>query len=435
MAVFPVAIPYIVRNFFTSTVMSAFPAQRTRVLPASRRTRPASTGRIALRIERISINGRRIPRYWGEFWTSKQRQACPLHEISYRACFKAQLPRFFIELLTTPGQVVYDPFAGRGTTVLEAAMLGRRVIGNDVNPLSAFLTMPRLRIPTLEDIGDRLDAIPFTAGLRSDLPLGMFYHRRTESEIVSLQMYLSRRKRQGAEDDIDRWVRMVATNRLTGHSPGFFSVYTLPPNQAISPTRQVKINRALNQKPEYRDVRSLILRKSRSLVRGLDNRQREQLTRAGASAQFLTNDARHTPAIPSDSVDLTVTSPPFLNVVDYVQDNWLRCWFNGIDPARIARQITHDRTLDQWCLSMGAVFSELRRITKQGGRVAFEVGEIRNGTLALDDFVLPLGEAAGLRSEAVYVNTQEFTKTANIWGIHNNRKGTNTNRIVVFRKP
>jgi hypothetical protein len=417
-----------------SVGMSAFPAQGSKTLHVSKRMRHATKGTLALRIETIPHDGRRIPRYWGEFWTSKQRQSCSLHEISYRACFKAQLPRFFIELLSAPGQLVYDPFAGRGTTVLEAALLGRRIMGNDVNPLSELLTKPRLRIPEFGDIAQRLDVIPFEAGLRADLPLDMFYHRRTESEIVSLRSYLARRKRQRTEDDIDRWIRMVATNRLTGHSPGFFSVYTLPPNQAISSSRQVKINRALKQKPEYRDVRALILRKSRSLLRAVDDQQRERLREAGASALFMTSDARHTPSIPSDSVDLTVTSPPFLNVVDYVQDNWLRCWFNGIDPAKIARRITLDRTLEQWCVSMGAVFRELQRITKPGGRVAFEVGEIRSGTLALDESIVPLGEAAGLRAEAVYVNEQEFTKTANIWGVHNNRKGTNTNRIVVFRK-
>ena len=47
----------------------------------------------------------------------------------------------------------------------------------------------------------------------------------------------------GLEDNIDRWIRMVATNRLTGHSPGFFSVYTLPPNQAASQNSQIKINK------------------------------------------------------------------------------------------------------------------------------------------------------------------------------------------------
>ncbi len=51
-----------------------------------------------------------------EFWTSGQRQAHSLHEISYRACFKPQLPEFFIARLTDPGDTVYDPFSGRGTT-------------------------------------------------------------------------------------------------------------------------------------------------------------------------------------------------------------------------------------------------------------------------------------------------------------------------------
>ena len=49
-----------------------------------------------------------------EFWTSGQRQAHSIHEVSYRACFKAQLPEFFIKRLTRPGDAIYDPFMGRG---------------------------------------------------------------------------------------------------------------------------------------------------------------------------------------------------------------------------------------------------------------------------------------------------------------------------------
>ena len=51
-----------------------------------------------------------------EFWTAGQRQAHSIHEVSYRACFKPQLPEFFIKRLTKPGDAVYDPFMGRGTT-------------------------------------------------------------------------------------------------------------------------------------------------------------------------------------------------------------------------------------------------------------------------------------------------------------------------------
>ena len=46
-----------------------------------------------------------------EYWTSGQRQANSLHEISYRACFKPQLPEFFIARLTEPGDGVYDKSA------------------------------------------------------------------------------------------------------------------------------------------------------------------------------------------------------------------------------------------------------------------------------------------------------------------------------------
>src|ERR671917_488376 len=93
-----------------------------------------------------------IPYFVNEYWTARQRQSHALHEVSYRACFKAELPRFFIGRLTGPGEVVYDPFMGRGTTLLEAALLGRRVAGTDINPLSRFLIGPRLAPPLLDDV-------------------------------------------------------------------------------------------------------------------------------------------------------------------------------------------------------------------------------------------------------------------------------------------
>lgn len=74
------------------------------------------------KVEYSNIRGNNYPKYINEYWTSKQRQANSLHEIAYRACFKPQLPRFFIELLTNPNDTVYDPFGGRGTTAVETAI-------------------------------------------------------------------------------------------------------------------------------------------------------------------------------------------------------------------------------------------------------------------------------------------------------------------------
>jgi DNA methylase len=380
----------------------------------------------------VTGGSKTIPRHVGEFWTSKQRQASSIHEISYRACFKPQLPRYFIERYSAEGNVVYDPFMGRGTTLIEAALMNRNVIGNDVNPLSRILTEPRLNIPTLDEVERRLSKITMSKKLKANIDLSMFFHPDTEAEIVSLQKYLAKRKKERKEDSIDRWIRMVATNRLTGHSSGFFSVYTLPPNQAASPENQKRINATRKQKPAYRNVKEIISKKTRTLLKRIGEEERAVVNAAGSSARFLTADARKTRAIQGESVQLTVTSPPFLNIVQYSQDNWLRGWFNMIDPATV--RITLARTVKEWNGVMSGVFQELYRITRGGGYVAFEVGEVRNGTVKLDEHVIPIGLAAGFHCEGIYINTQKFTKTANIWGIHNNTLGTNTNRIVLFRK-
>jgi len=373
-----------------------------------------------------------MPVYVNEFWTAKQRDAHPLHEISYRACFKPQVPRFFIERLTNPDDVVYDPFSGRGTTALEAGLLGRRAIANDINPLSRILVEPRLNPPTVEEVAARLQEIPIEPAATADLDLSMFYHPATLAEIVSLRAYLRSRRDSGSEDHVDRWIRMVATNRLTGHSPGFFSVYTFPPNQAVSAQAQIKINERRAQKPDYRDTRKLILRKTQTLLKTISDEERAQL--AKAKVRFVECDARATQPIADRSVQLTVTSPPFLDVVQYADDNWLRCWFNGIAVDEVAARISTPSRLAEWTALIGAVMCELHRITARGGHVAFEVGEVRGGSVRLEEHVVPVALAAGFDCEGVLIHEQSFTKTAHIWGVANNRAGTNSNRIVLLRR-
>ena len=379
-------------------------------------------------------SGIKVPRYLNEYWTSKQRQSNPLHEISYRACYKAELPGFFISLFSKEKDIIYDPFSGRGTTAIEAALLNRNIIANDINPLSTVISKPRLFIPTLAEVEARLNEIKFTKKLKADIDLSMFYHSETESEIVSLRKYLINKNKNGNEDYADSWIRMVATNRLTGHSTNFFSTYTLPPNQAVSQERQKKINLQRSQTPTYKNVKFILLKKTRELTSGLNPRLIAQLKSIGSNAAFLKEDARNTSVIKSKSVQLTVTSPPFLDVINYADDNWLRCWFNKIDAKAIAKKISITGSLDNWKKIMEAVFIELYRITRNEGFVAFEVGEIKKGKIKLDEHVVPLGINAGFKCLGIIINQQKFTKTASIWGINNNVFGTNTNRIVMFRK-
>ena len=385
-------------------------------------------------IESIKIKNIEVKKYTNEFWTAKQRQANSIHEVSYRACFKPQLPRFFITNLTKENDFVYDPFLGRGTTIIEAGLLNRQVIGNDVNPLSKILSESRFLIPKMIDLVNYLEKIPFQKDIKADIDLSMFYYSDTESEIVSLRNYILEKEKNNKLTNLDKWIRMVATNRLTGHSKGFFSVYTMPPNQAVSQKRQIKINEKRNQKPEYRNVKKLIIRKTISLIKDISILQRKTLKQIHNTAIFLNNDARETKTIPDNFVQLTVTSPPFLNIVQYATDNWLRGWFNGINIQEIEKKITMSKTIEQWTDVMQKVFNELYRITKKKGHVAFEVGEVKNGEIKLDEYVVPLGINSGFIPIGIIINNQEFTKTANIWGVKNNNKGTNSNRIVLLKK-
>ena len=368
-----------------------------------------------------------LPVFVNEFWTARQRQAHALHEISYRACFKPQLPAFFIERLTAPGAVVYDPFMGRGTTPLQAALMGRRAVGNDVNPLSALLVRPRLAPPSLEAITARQSEIAWTPPPEDhgDEALLAFYHPATLAQIQALRAYLIGREQAGLRDAADDWIRMVALNRLTGHSAGFFSVYSLPPNQAVSVASQLRINEKRGQVPPLRDVADLIVRKSRALLK-------DGVPPAGAEGRFHAGPADHTPSIATASVDLVVTSPPFLDVVDYAGDNWLRGWFAGLDPDRTPP--TQSSRPAVWSAFVRSVFVELARLVRPGGHVAFEVGEVRRGKIALEDLVFEALTGLPFAPVGLLINTQRFTKTANCWGVDNNAKGTNSNRIVLARR-
>ena len=298
----------------------------------------------------------------------------------------------------------------------------------DPPPLSAVrarlaaLNLTATNLPATEPAAPDLFAIDLAAADPPSTPLPgdllEFYHPETLRRIIALRTYLLERDL----DSVDAWIRMVALNRLTGHSPGFFSVYTMPPNQAVSAVSQRRINQQRGQVPPPRDVAALILKKSAALLA-------DGAPPAHPPAILTTGPADCTPALADASVALLVTSPPFLDIVDYAGDNWLRCWFAGIDPAAV--QIDRHRDVTAWEGFVRRCFNEFARVIRPGGFVAFEVGEVRSGTVLLERHVA--AAIAGLPFDVlgVMVNQQAFTKTANCWGVSNNRGGTNSNRIVL----
>ena len=250
---------------------------------------------------------RSYPAFVNEFWTAKQRQASSLHEVSYRACFKPQLPRFFIERLTQPGDVVYDPFMGRGTTPLEAALLGRVPFGCDINPLERRPDPPApASAHASTQIAQRLAAD--RSSLRPpDVPedLLVFYHPDTLRAISSPQAIPARtRDGQTPWIAVDDW---IAWSRSTG-SPATRPASS--PSIPCRPTRRCRSSPSGRSTPSATKPRRLATcrpsfsRRRRNLAERRDHR-RPPDSHAGwlkVAARTTLRSRTHTPQIPSRSV-------------------------------------------------------------------------------------------------------------------------------------
>jgi len=370
------------------------------------------------------------PQIAGEFWTARQRQMNSLHyAISYRGSFKPELPAFFIERFSKPGDIVFDPFSGRGTTVLQAVLSDRLGWGNDVNPLSELITRAKVCPATLEQVRDYLADVDFDdPGSGPDAEdLGMFYHPDTLVELMALRRHVHVNLTATG-----RFVALIALSRLHGHSPGFLSVYSFP---QISVTREAqrRINERRGQRPEYRDVRSRIIRKAQRALRDCDPKQIRQ---RGRHCLLTQEDSRDMSDIPSGAVDLIVTSPPFLNKVDYILDNWLEMWFLRMEPDEMEGSVVQTSEMAEWQEFILGSLREMRRVLRPGGTCVVEVGDVLHNSdeVNLDEVIVELAADADLSVQAVMVQVQEFTKLAHCFRVRNNEKGTNTNRCVVLRR-
>ena len=319
-----------------------------------------------------------------------------------------------------------DPFMGRGTTALQASLTKRVAYSSDINPLSVILAAPRLNPPDLSDVEKRLSVMPHAAKISAKhKALLTFFHPETLSHLIAARNWFAKKEANNTMTREDHWIRMVILNRLSGHSPGFLSVKTMPPNQAVSIEKQAQINKKHNRTPQPKDLISIVMKKSVALLKSgyPPTNGRHKLTCCAADDLSYINDGE---------VKLAVTSPPFLDIVDYAKDNWLRCWFAGIDPTQV--RIDCHKTLDKWRAFVRRVFAEFARTVMSGGHVAFEVGEVRKGKILLDEEVLKSVEGLPFKLVEVLINQQKFTKTSNCWGISNNETGTLTNRIVVLKR-
>ena len=390
-----------------------------------------------------------MPPVWEEeLWTAKQRQMHSVHyAISYRASFKPELPHFFIQHYLLDKRIknatILDPFGGRGTSCLQANLMGFSAIHNDINPVSIFLAQARQNIPNLENLLRRTEVLElnkkFHLSSHEKKRFLPFFHKRTLNEILNLRELL-RNTQSIAQDPELAYIGLSALSRLHGHSDGFLSVYSFP-QISISPVAQARNNERRNQKPQYRPIKPRIIRKIKSDLR---MPLPAIFTQAACNNRYLQDDAQKLKNVADNSVDLIITSPPFLDKVDYQLDNWMRAWFLGIEEAAADAPVTVTANLNEWCDFMQNVMRAMGRVLKVGAYAVIEVGEVNIGhpdkrqNYNLEEQLLarlPLVVSDSMiEAKEIFINKQNFTKLSHCWDIANNHKGTNTNRCLVLQK-
>jgi hypothetical protein len=260
-----------------------------------------------------SVRSSLAPAQWRDSCTYRELS---LHQLSpYIGKIKSAIAATLIEKYTKPGDLVVDPFAGAGTIPLEAAIRGRRVFASDVSPYARVIAAGKLRPPrSLADALLRAESALKSAEM---LPLPdlrhvpkwvrSFFHPKTLKEALRLASVIKRRG--------DSFLFSCLLGILHHQRPGFLSY---PSSNLVPYLRTKKFPRSkFPEMYEYRDVRSRLLAKVERSYR------RFRLPGEVADIRLGRVENIQLP----DTFDAVITSPPYMNALDYGRDNRLRLWF------------------------------------------------------------------------------------------------------------
>jgi site-specific DNA-methyltransferase (adenine-specific) len=389
---------------------------------------------------------------------------------SYLASFPAALTHAFIARYSRPGDVVLDPFSGRGTTPLQACAEGRVGVGNDLNPFAHLLTAAKVQPATRAQAVTRLAAlrlgwnaesagwlalgervIATHGGPEAPVPVAgsggspadgteavpvevaLAFHRRTLGQLLYVRTTLR------LEDRTDRFLAAALTGILHGKSASYLS--ELMPNTFSMAPRYVRdfAARTSFESPD-RDVFDGLGKKLDRLFRqpppsiegiALLGDARDVAPRARAALL-----ARGRP----ERARLVVTSPPYLRVVKYGYYNWLRTWLLGFDARRIDATLDDAHHREPYLLFLRDVLAGLRPLLADDAVVVLVIGDvetdrgrqIRGGVGLAERTWVAAAEPEGYRLAGVALDdVAAVKKMTKLWGDEAGR-ATKTDRILVL---
>jgi SAM-dependent methyltransferase len=360
---------------------------------------------------------------------------CSFHQLApYVGKLKSGMVSVLLEEFTKEGESVLDPFCGSGVVPLEAALMARHAVGNDLNPYAYVLTMGKLFPPrSLEDALLRARDVVHRVEVEAaeeDLAavprwVRDFFHPRTLREVVAAFRILRGEK--------DYFLLSCLLGILHHVRPGFLSY---PASHLTPYLRKNKYPREVYPDMyEYRDLRSRLLAK----VERAFSRPPEMGTFFQTHRRVFQRNAMSLP-LQAREMDAIVSSPPYFGALDYGRDNRLRLWFLGVKNYKVLeRKLTADDAI--YVPQMRRCLAEMMRVLKPDGYCALVLGDVhRDGKIRRTAEVVC--ESAGQtvlreRDGWLYSFKTYAILTDEIPDIRRSRRNTKTTkheRILIMKK-
>lgn len=300
-----------------------------------------------------------------------------LHQLSpFLGKMKSTMAKELVATFSEPGNTVLDPFAGSGTVPLESAILQRASVGIDRNPYSILLTKAKLDPPESEKVAkestkeylDQIDPVDDHPPDSTPTWVREFYHPKTLAGIEELAELLRSN---------DEYFIMACLLGILHHQrPGFLSY---PASHLRSYLRDEKFPREeYPDRYDYREIRPRLIAKVERAYRRFpsfdDTLDRRVLV--GDTPQVMKE------SISDQSVNTIITSPPYMNKLDYGRDNRLRLYFLGIDDYKELDGTPKSK--DSYREFLDRFLCEAIRVLSTGAYIVFVLGESRRSGSAVD---------------------------------------------------
>jgi DNA methylase len=346
--------------------------------------------------------------------------------------FPPQIAQVFIQWLTYPGDIIYDPFSGRGTVPLEAILSERIGLGSDANPLAYSLTQAKVEIPSFSQVEHRLAELERSWSISDvalrDVPddIAMLYAGGTLRQLVFLRNQLDRHNATDAFLIAIVLGMLHANHSRSGATRGFS--ISMPNTFAMSPRYVERYIEEHNlQKPEV-DVFAML--RDRALHLDLPH---SPLMGGKAWLQDATVDLP--PWLRLNRAKLIFTSPPYLQVIKYGKYNWVRLWFLGESAREVDDKLMSSGSLERYVEFMTKVCINLGTALVDDGYLCLVIGDVRRGDQYLnlaevvwDQVAKPLG---WYRHGTIADHLPAAQKVSRIWK-NNEGRATKTDRLLLL---